>query len=128
MEKSYKNYVCPECFNTIDKCECKLKPYHLIMIDNGIQEHIRTVRAKGYLTTGCCESHDEICLCIYISFDRDYGFGNTIPLPDGFIFNRGKYSVVYNFKKNLLKEEIQAIKKKKLDELLKWCKNLPNNN
>lgn len=128
MVKSYKDYVCPNCFHTLDNCECELRPYSLIMIDSGIQEHIRILRSKGYITTGCCESHEEICISIYISFNVDYGFGAIIKLPEGFKFNKKKNAIIYDFNKKLSREEIEKEKKNKLIELLEWCKNLPNNN
>ena len=128
MVKLYRDYVCPNCFNTLDNCECELRPYNLIMIDSGIQEHIRTLRNKGYVTTGCCESHEEICISIYISFNMDYGFGTIIQLPEGFKFNKKKNAIIYDFNRKLSREEIEVKKKNKLTALLEWCKNLPNNN
>jgi hypothetical protein len=98
------------------------------MIDNGIQEHIRTLRNKGYITTGCCESHEDICISIYISFNTNYGFGTTIQLPEGFKFNKNKNAIIYDFNRKLSREEIEERKKNKLIELLEWCKNLPDNN
>ena len=127
MVKSYRDYVCPNCFNTLEDCECELRPYSLIMIDNGIQEHIRVLRSKGYVTTGCCESHEEICISIYISFVKDYGFGTTISLPEGFIFNKKKNAIIYDFSKKLSREELRSEKENKLNALLEWCMNLPNN-
>lgn len=128
MVKSYDDYVCPTCFHTLNNCECDLRPYSLIMIDNGIQEHIRTLRNKGYITTGCCESHEDICISIYISFNTNYGFGTTIQLPEGFKFNKNKNAIIYDFNRKLSREEIEERKKNKLIELLEWCKNLPDNN
>lgn len=128
MVELYRDYVCPNCFHTLDDCECELRPYSLIMIDNGIQEHIRTLRNKGYITTGCCESHEDICISIYISFNINYGFGTTIPLPEGFKFNKKKNAIIYDFNRKLSREEVETEKKNKLDALLEWCKNLPNNN
>lgn len=128
MVKSYRDYVCPNCFNMLDDCECELRPYHLIMIDNGIQEHVRTLRNKGYITTGCCESHEEICISIYISFAQDYGFGTTVQLPEGFKFNKRKNAIVSDFNRKLSRTEFESEKKKRLNALLEWCMNLPNNN
>lgn len=128
MVKSYDDYVCPTCFHTLNNCECDLRPYSLIMIDNGIQEHIRTLRNKGYITTGCCESHEDICISIYISFNTDYGFGTTIQLPEGFKFNKNKNAIIYDFNRKLSREKVEEKKRNKLIELLEWCKNLPDNN
>lgn len=127
MVKSYNDYVCPTCFHTLNNCECDLRPYSLIMIDNGIQEHIRTLRNKGYITTGCCESHEDICISIYISFNTNYGFGTTIQLPEGFKFNKSKNAIIYDFNRKLSRAEVEEEKKNKLMALLEWCKNLPNN-
>lgn len=128
MIKSYKDYVCPNCFNTLNNCDCKFRPYGLILIDGGIQEHIRTVRNKGYVTTGCCESHEEECISIYISFGVDYGFGREIPLPNGYKYNKNKRAVIYDFNQKLSKEEKMVEKQHRLAILLEWCKNLPDNN
>lgn len=123
---AYLNYICPHCFNTLDDCTCESLPWTLMLIDRGIQEHIRIVRDKGYVTTGCCESHYKgDCICIYISFARDYGFGKSISLPDGFKYQKSKYAVIYNYKSKITEEEMNSQKKKKLDELLEWCKGLP---
>ena len=43
----YDNYVCPKCFYTMDKCECKIFPhYSITWIDKGIQEIIRILNSK----------------------------------------------------------------------------------
>lgn len=129
IKKSYKNYVCPYCFRQINKCTCELPVWHLIMVDNSIQEHIQILNKKGYKTTGCCESHyDDNSICIYITFGVDYGFGRTIPLPDGFKVIKSKHGIEYRFRGKLSEEERNAQKEQKLAELLEWCKNLPNNN
>ena len=119
LEK-YKNYVCPNCFNILGQCKCGLKPYHLIMIDSKVQESVRILNEKGYITTGSCESHKEICLDIYISFNRNYNFET---LPDGFIYDKNKYAVVYKYRS---KKDIENQKEQKLFALLEWCKSLAN--
>ena len=128
MRKTYKDFVCPNCFYTLDKCKCDINPYHLIQIDSKIQEHIRILKRKGYITIGSCEGHKEICNYIYISFNKDYGFGTIIPLPNEFSFYKKKYMMSYELKRNLSDDEMENIKDKKLKELLEWCKSLPNSN
>lgn len=124
--KIYKNYVCPYCFRQINKCTCELPVWHLIMVDSGIQEHIRILNQKGYKTNGCCESHyDENSICIYITFAINYGFGETILLPEGFRSIKSKYGIEYRYKSKLSEEERNIQKEQKLAELLEWCKNLP---
>ena len=126
MRKRYKDYVCPTCFSTLPKCKCELRPYFLIMIDNGIQEHIKLLNTKGYKTTGSCESHEKICNNIYISFNKDYGFNTNISLPNDFKFIKNKYAITFEFPKHLTKEEKNELKTIKLNELLKWCNELPS--
>lgn len=130
MRKSkaaYMNYVCPYCWNTINKCTCDLfPPYHLILIDEGIQEHIRILNEKGYHTTGCCEGHDKVCINTYIAFARDY-FKET-DIPEGFKYNKKKRMINYTYSTKLKRDNIKELKREKLEVLLEWCKNLPNKN
>lgn len=124
---AYMNYVCPYCWNTLNKCTCDLfPPYHLLLIDKNIQEHIRLLNKKGYLTTGCCEGHREVCINTYISFADDYF--NNVSAPDGFKYDKGKRMVTYTYSTKLEEEKMEELKKEKLEALLKWCKNLPNRN
>lgn len=124
MRKSkaaYINYVCPYCWHTLNKCVCKLfPPYHLILIDLGIQEHIRILNEKGYHTTSCCEGHAST----YISFSRDYF--EDVDIPEGFKYNKKKKMIAYVYSTRLSKEKMEELKKEKLGILLEWCKNLPN--
>ena len=61
-KKLYEEYVCLKCFNQLNKCVCKnYPPKELIHIDKDIQEHIRILNQKGYLTKYCCAGH----LCEY---------------------------------------------------------------
>lgn len=124
---AYLNFVCQSCFNKLDECTCEVfPPYGLIFIDQNIQEHIRILRNKGYRTSGCCESHyNSDCNNIYISFGSDYGFGSTIPLPEGFTFMKRKCAIVYKYKSKIKEADMLAEKELKLKELLDWCNNLP---
>ena len=130
MRKSkaaYMNYVCPYCMHTLNNCTCDLfPPYNLIFIDKNIQEHIRILNEKGYRTTGCCEGHDKVCINTYIAFVKDY-FNDT-NIPEGFRYNKKRKMVTYTYSTRLTKENMEKLKKEKLETLLEWCKNLPNRN
>lgn len=122
-KESYINYVCTNCFNTLDECTCRIfPPYNLVFIDRNIQKHIRTLNNKGYITLGCCESHyEEVCVSIYICFAREYDFKE---MPMGFKYNKNKRMVYYNYSKNLTREETDIVKETMLKVLLEWCKKL----
>ena len=126
-KEAYLNYVCPNCWNTLDKCICNLfPPYHLILIDQGIQEHIRVLNNKGYHTIGCCEGHRDVCISTYISFAQDY-FTVEIELPKGFIYNANKRIIVHEYKsRNLTKDEFEEEKSQHIERLLLWCRKLPD--
>lgn len=128
MRKSktaYMNYVCPYCWHTLNKCVCELfPPYHLILIDADIQEHIRILNEKGYNTTGCCEGHNKVCISTYISFTKDYF--EDISIPEGFEYNKRKKMIFYSYSTKLTKEKMKELKKEKLGILLEWCKSLPD--
>lgn len=130
MRKSkaaYMNYVCPYCWNTINKCTCDLfPPYHLILIDENIQEHVRILNQKGYHTTGCCEGHDKVCISTYIAFAKDY-FKDT-DIPEGFKYNRKKRIINYTYSTKAKRDKMKELKQEKLEVLLEWCKSLPNKN
>ena len=130
MEKNkdtYMNYVCPYCWYTLDNCTCDLfPPYHLIFIDRNIQEHVRLLNEKGYNTTGCCEGHGKASINTYIAFANNYF--KDVDMPDGFKHDKKRNMVVYIYSTKLTEEKIEELKKEKLEELLKWCKNLPNRN
>lgn len=124
---AYANYVCPDCWNTLDNCTCKIfPPYHLIFIDKNIQEHIRVLNEKGYKTTGCCEGHRTVCINTYIAFAIDY-FDNA-NMPDGFRYIKNRHIIAYEYSTKLTEETMEELKKEKLAVLLAWCKSLPNIN
>lgn len=129
MKKSkevYVNYVCPYCWHTVDNCTCDLfPPYHLVFIDRNIQEHIRILNEKGYFTTYCCEGHKNVCFNTYITFTRNY-FEN-MDKPEGFKYDKKKRMISYSYSTKLTEEEMEEIKKVKLESLLEWCKSLPKN-
>ena len=124
---AYMNFVCPFCWNTLNKCTCDVfPPYHLIFIDRNIQEHIRILNEKGYRTTACCEAHKGICYSTYIYFANDYFEG--VDAPDGFEYDKKRRAVSYKYKTKITEEEMEELKKENLKILLEWCKNLPDRN
>lgn len=120
MLYSCGDYVCPRCFNTVDKCTCDIQPRELINIDSGIQEQIRILNTKGYITRYCCESHNPND-GIYITFVRDYGFDN---MSDGFFYRKRMNSMYHLYKCKMDTEEFNKNKQVHLDKLLDWCNNL----
>lgn len=126
-KKAYINYVCPYCWNTLNKCTCELfPPYHLIFIDENIQEHIRLLNEKGYRTMYCCEGHSTEHSNTYISFADDYF--KEVGTPSGFNYDKKRRTISYSYSTKLTKEKLEEVKKEKLAELLDWCKSLPNKN
>lgn len=124
---AYINYVCPYCWHTLNKCTCDLfPPYHLILIDENIQEHIRILNEKGYRTTACCEGHMKVCINTYIAFADDYF--QDVGTPEGFKYNKKRRTIAYTYSAKFTKEQMEEIKKEKLETLLEWCKMLPNRN
>lgn len=122
---AYMNYVCPYCWNSLNKCSCDLfPPYHLILIDRNIQEHVRVLNEKGYRTMACCEAHKDICVNTYIAFANNYF--DDVNAPDGFKYDKKRKSVSYTYSTRLTEEEMEELKKEKLAILLEWCKSLPN--
>lgn len=124
MDMRYKDYVCPVCYNTLDSCTCKNQPWRLIMIDKNMQEIIRTLNKKGYITTNCCESHYNRTISIYVQFLDVYEFPN---LPDTFTLSRDKKSVGYRFtaKDRKTLEGYEKLKAEKIDIFKKWANDLP---
>ena len=126
-KNAYMKYVCPYCWNRLNKCTCKtFPPYHLVFVDENIQDHVRILNEKGYKTTGSCEGHMSVCLYTYLSFPRDYFDSSTV--PDGFSYNDKKRSVICGYPNNITKEKFEELKKEKLATLLEWCNSLPNKN
>ncbi len=130
--KLYEEYVCPKCFNQLDKCACNTSEKDLIRIDKDIQKHIRILNQKGYKTIFCCSGHAEEYAKynftdLYISFLLTSE--NFITLPEGFYIKKQKNTfktvMKYRFPKKLSKEEFENMHKKVLDDLLKWCNELP---
>ena len=95
------------------------------MIDVNIQEIIKVLNKKRYITNGCCESHFDGNRNMYVSFIRKY----DINCPDGFKMPSDRMSINYTFKKNELKnkEKYEKIKSEKIKLLLEWAESLPEN-
>lgn len=124
---AYINFVCPHCWNTLDNCICELfPPYYLIFIDRNIQEHIRILNKKKYLTTGCCEGHREVCISTYITFANDYL--REIDMPKGFRYDKKRRMIAHTYSTKLSEEKMEEFKKENLETLLEWCKSLPDRN
>lgn len=127
-----REYVCPHCFNRIDKCSCDALPAHLVLIDEGVQEHVRILNEKGYATMYCCESHS-VHQNLYIAFAYAHGFGSVLPGPEGFKCRDGGRTVERTYgkdsraRKKMTHEQFEAEKKASLDSLLEWAKTLPEN-
>lgn len=122
----YENYVCPTCFNKLYECSCKhgLLPHTLLMIDEGVQEHVRLLNKKGYITLDSCESHNKYGN-LYISFVYDYGFGKSVMLPNGFKKLNKNHAVSIMYDQNLSDKEYEDKKQEYLETLLHWCEDLP---
>lgn len=99
-------------------------PWELINIDKGIQEHVRILNDKGYLTEYSCESHDprdNIYIMLYGKYDSVV---NT-PAPNGFKYIKSTKIIEHSYDKKISMEDFEAEKKMCLDNLLEWCKSLP---
>lgn len=119
----YRSFVCPQCFNQVNKCTCKFfPPTSLIFIDQRIQEHIRILNEKGYKTIGCCESHYKgICVSIYVAFGQHWDFKT---MPAGFFYDRRRRMIVHDYDKKLTEEEFNTEKEICIATFLEWCKSL----
>ncbi|MCI7743592.1 hypothetical protein MSS88_02060 [bacterium] len=137
--KTHHDYVCHKCFRQIEDCTCRFYPYSLLQIDEEIQEQIRILNVdKKYCTNGSCSGHEnknpmgkEEGAPLYVSFIMDYGFGTTIPLPEGFKYTKSKNVISYELnarqEREMTPEEKETARQKELQILLEWCKNLPVN-
>lgn len=124
---AYRNYVCPECFRQLNKCECDyFPPYSLLFIDVNIQDQIRNLNKKGYRTSGCCEGHfQSYSVEPYVTFIKDYHFNK---MPDGFSYKKSKNGVIAKTIHTKNKEEYDTLKRELLNNLSEWVEELPENN
>ena len=116
-KKHSKNYVCPICFNQIQNCTCIYPSYNLIMVDNRVQEAVRVLNQKGYITVDSCEGHFEnIVPNTYISF-----VNKIQSAPAGFN-NEGKVvrKIYHCSSKNVFEKE----KREAIKNLTDWANNL----
>jgi hypothetical protein len=123
-KNAYMNFVCPNCYNKVNKCVCEtFPPYHLILIDENIQEHIRILNEKGYRTMYCCEAH---CVAsnTYITFVENYF--NEVAMPNEFKYDSKKRTISHIYSAKMTKEEFEITKRKNLITLLEWCNSLPD--
>lgn len=120
----YLKYVCPKCFNQVNKCTCKIyPPWQLIFIDERMQEIIRILNQKNYTTISCCETHYYNSLNMYVTFGIDY---NLTP-PEGFTYSK-KEKAIEHLIKEKDKEKFESEKTKYLEILTKWAQELPDRN
>lgn len=118
--KSSKNYVCPRCWQRIEHCTCDYAPYNLIMIDEALQEAIRTLNYKGYYTEASCAGHyykSDATVSIYISF---YQWQINI-IPEGWK-HIGKG--IYYFFIPKTKAEFKILQTNEINKLLNWINQL----
>ena len=118
----YRNYVCPHCFNQINKCVCKLyPPYNLILIDIGMQEIIRKLNNKGYITRYSCESHYTYSFSIYINFIKKYDFKK---MPEGFKKQDNQITIRHEIKNINNEKSFNEEKEKYINILKEWVESL----
>lgn len=120
--QKYLEYVCASCFHSLDECTCRYRPTTLFHIDRNIQDCIRVLNEKGYMTRSCCESHYENGITeIYILFVSEHPFRS---LPEGFKANKIKNRIGCMMNTKVSKEQYEVTKKDALNKLLEWCKEL----
>lgn len=121
-EKDYDRVICPKCWETIKKCECKEWSEYFYQIDPMIAEAIGNLNRKGYFTSACCEGHDWLHSEAYISFCAYYDF--DISIPKGWEQRGNK--IFCRFKLNVEgKETFDDVKERMLNALTDWSKELP---
>ena len=122
MSKNIKNYVCPNCFEQINKCKCSDSGYYIIMVDYKMQYAIRGLNNKHYYTSACCEGHYQKNNTIkaYILFKN-----KPVSCPVGWRYKRnGLYfdSPIVTNKKKFIELQNEAINNlnKWVDSLIKY--------
>lgn len=125
---AYTNFVCPYCFHKLYECTCRLfPPWNLIYIDDKIQDHVRILNEKGYITTGSCEGHytGHAGANTGICFAQDYPEIIASELPEGFKYNRSKHAVWHFYDGKLDRKTFDLEKTVSLIRMLEWCRALP---
>jgi len=124
------NFVCPQCFHKLYECTCDyFPPWELLYIDERIQDHVRILNEKGYVTTGSCEGHytgkpgSNTAICLRM----DYPTIINSEMPDGFKYNRGKHAIWHFYDAKLNRKDFEREKAMELIKLLMWCRELPSN-
>ncbi len=111
-------YVCPRCFNVVEKCTCFAYPHNLIQIDKNILPIIKLLNQKMYITDMCCEGHVGGCERMHIIFKKEYKFKG---LPENFT----RYKEVICADITGSTERAKKINKTKLlKNLYKWAESL----
>lgn len=122
MAVSYKNYVCPNCWEQIQNCKCNSHPYKLINIDVLMQYAIRNLNLLRIKTYGCCEGHyykNQIAN-IYINFREDSKMKGC---PKG--WKRSNETIYFYFYPKS-KREFLTIQKEAIKNLNEWVNEIVN--
>ena len=85
-----------------------------------MQEIVRTLNQKNYITISCCESHFSGNKNIYVAFATDYNFTS---IPNGFSYSK-KDKAIEHCIKSPDKSEFEAEKAKYISLLLKWTQEI----
>lgn len=126
-KKNIELYVCPHCFQQINKCTCEYyPPWSLIYVDTAIQEVCRILNEKCYTTTSSCESHYGYTPNLYVSLVDYYGLNEDINAPKDFKWIKQDASLLY-VNKGKTKEDFEKNKTEHLTLLKEWAERLPRN-
>ena len=119
---SYKRAMCQRCWNNVKHCCCEDLPVGFYNIDENIQPAIIWLNRKGYYTNSCCEGHSWMSSDACVSFLHHYKF--PIDLPEHWYEEGNAIHLSY---KDAVEgnESFEEVKKRKMDELTEWAKNLP---
>ena len=108
--------VCNSCWQTKNKCKCKVVE-KFIEIDDNIYLAIKKLNLLGYKTVYCCGGHtDERGIQAYIVFDWKQNQQVFDSLPDGWQYDSYSYRKIKYYKYNILRSAI-TLKKKQIDKL-----------
>lgn len=120
-KKDYELFVCPSCWNQLNKCTCECYPPHnLIFIDRKMQKVIKILNEKNYRTGGCCEGHYRGHCDMYIAFGLEHNFN----IPEGFKYLEKRRTIIWEQPKKITLEEYIAMQDEHIETLLKWANNL----